>query len=159
MDNSVEKLKAACNCAYEMNPDSCSHAVWGVIRGLVNPDEPYRQANELIGYLSENWKEVSLDDAWTLAGTGTVVAGGLSAVPNGHVIVVYPGPKKFPGGYQYYWAKGKKMLTMRGNAEYPLCLSTSIGSWPGAMSKGDKTVWDPWANDEVFKKVTFWSKA
>lgn len=39
---------------------------------------------------------------------------------------------------------------------YPLAMSTSVGSWPGAMSKGDKTVWDPWGNDDRFAEVKFW---
>ncbi|MFD2300552.1 hypothetical protein QRO11_00320 [Paracidovorax citrulli] len=30
------------------------------------------------------------------------------------------------------------------------------GGWPGARSKGDKTIWDPWASDAKFAQVTFW---
>ncbi len=59
-------------------------------------------------------------------------------------------------------------MTLSGKKKYPLCMSTSIGykpgetdlkkqGWPGAMSKGDKTVWDPWGNDDKFAKVKFWA--
>ena len=38
--------------------------------------------------------------------------------------------------------------------EYPLAMSTSMGTWPRASSKGDKTIIDPWPN--TFDKVRFW---
>lgn len=154
--NPVELLKAACNNAYDKNPDSCSHAVWDVIKGMVNPQESYRQANELIDYLSANWKKIPLDAVDGLANKGVVVVAGLKGTNHGHVIVVYPGPRILNGGYEYLWKKNK-MLMLQGTQKYPPCLSTSIGSWPGAMSKGDKTVWDPWANDEVFAQVEYWT--
>ena len=153
----VELLKAACDSAYDKNPESCSHAVWDVIKGRVNSQEPYRQANELIDYLSANWKKITLDEADELANKGSVVIAGLKGTNHGHVVVVYPGPRILNGGYQYLWKKGNKMLTLRGTGKYPPCMSTSIGTWPGAMSKGDKTVWDPWAKDEVFAKVEYWT--
>lgn len=154
MEVTIEKLKAACDTAYDKYPNSCSHAVWSVIIGVVNPKEPYRQANELIDYLEANWLTVTLDEAHKLALKGGVAVGGLRGAKNGHVIVVYPGPELLNGGYKYIWKK--KTLTMRQTSKYPPCMSTSIGDWPGAKSKGDKTVWDPWANDEIFKKVKFW---
>lgn len=88
---------------------------------------------------------------------GTVVVGGLKGTPNGRVLVVYRGDKMESGGYDYFYAKLKKTLKMRSHGKYPPCMSTSMGSWPGAKSKGDKTVWDPWANDAVFGKVKFWT--
>jgi hypothetical protein len=155
--NSAEILRAVCDTAYDKNPRSCSHSVWDVIKGIVNPTEPYRQANDLIDHMSADWKPIALDAAHDLASKGIVAVGGLKGTPNGHVIVVYPGEKKLNGGYQFLYKKTNKMLTLAGTARYPRCMSTSIGSWPGAMSKGDKTVWDPWANDPVFKTVGFWT--
>jgi hypothetical protein len=32
------------------------------------------------------------------------------------------------------------------------------GFWPGTMSKGDKTAWDPWGSDETFKDVKFYAE-
>jgi hypothetical protein len=154
----VAALKAACDAAYDKNGNSCSHAVWDVISACHNPKEPYRQANELVNHMTANWKKVTVDEAHTLANKGIVVVGGQKKTPNGHVIVVYPGEKADTGGYEYYYAKLKKNLVMGGRGvKYPLCMSTSMGSWPGARSKGDKTVWDPWANDAVFKTVGFWT--
>ena len=45
---------------------------------------------------------------------------------------------------------------MRAHGKFPPAMSTSLGSWPGAMSDGDKTVWDPWANAS-FASVKFWT--
>src|ERR1700745_100528 len=93
------KLKNVCDRAYNGNLTSCSNAVWDVIKGLVSPNEPFRQANQLIGYLSVNWKSVSLDEGFRLANTGAVVVGGLADPKgHGHVIVIYPGTKKPAGG-------------------------------------------------------------
>jgi len=100
---------------------------------------------------------VTLDDGYAAANAGAVVVGGKKETGHGHVILIYPGDKIMNGGYQYFWAKGKKYLTLPGKALYPRCLSTSLGSWPGALSCGDKTVWDPWGNDEKFKLVSFWT--
>jgi hypothetical protein len=155
--NDVTVLKVACDNAYDQYPDSCSHAVWSIIRARVNPAEEHRQANAMITYLTTAWKTVTLDEGYTLANTGKVVVGGLEGTTHGHVIVIYPGDKIESGGYDYYYKKQEKMLKMRSHGKYPPALSTSIGSWPGAMSKGDKTVWDPWANDAVFAKVQFWT--
>jgi hypothetical protein len=30
-------------------------------------------------------------------------------------------------------------------------------NWPGTLSKGDKTVWDPWADNKKFAQVEFWT--
>lgn len=156
-DSALTLLKVACDNAYEKNPDSCSHAVWDVVRGLIDAKEPHRQANPMIDYLIANWREVTVDAGHELAKVGTVVIGGLKGTPNGHVIVMYPGDKVESGGYDYFYAKLKKTLKMRSHGKYPRCMSTSMGSWPGAKSKGDKTVWDPWANDAVFATVKFWT--
>jgi hypothetical protein len=36
-----------------------------------------------------------------------------------------------------------------------LAMSTSRGNWPGSVSNGDKTVYDPW-EPKKFYKVRFW---
>jgi len=156
-DSAPTLLKVACDTAYDKNPDSCSHAVWDVVKAVVDPKEPHRQANGMIDHLTANWTEVALDKGHELARAGTVVVGGLKGTPNGHVLVIYPGDTAESGGYDYFYAKLKKTLKMRSRGKYPPCMSTSMGSWPGAKSKGDKTVWDPWANDAVFAKVKFWA--
>lgn len=153
------KLKSACDAAYDANPSSCSHAVMSVIHTMVDAEMPHRDANSLIDYLIANWTEVTCENGFYLANLGRVVVGGKKEAGHGHVILVYPGKKILNGGYQYYWKKGQKNLTLKGTTVYPRCLSTSIGTWPGAMSKGDKTVWDPWANDEKFAAVGFWAEA
>jgi hypothetical protein len=125
----------------------------------VNTAEPYRVANTLIDLFntSPDWKEVNLDDGWGLANQGVVVVGGLSANPNGHVIVVYPGDKIASGGYLYSYQG--KMQTLRSHGQYPRCMSQSKPDFPGTRSRGDKTVWDPWANDDKFSTVKYWTKA
>jgi hypothetical protein len=58
-----------------------------------------------------------------------------------------------------------KKLIMGNKGKHARCMSTSItssksmeeGFWPGTMSKGDKTVWDPRAKDETFKGVKFFA--
>ena len=153
-----EVLKATCDQAYEKNPKSCSHSVWAVIKGCANASEPYREANSLVDHMASAWKEVTLDEAYTLANKGVVVVGGCKAEPNGHVVVVYPGPKDDTGGYEAWSKKENKMIKIGARkTKYPPCMSTSKGSWPGAMSKGDKTVWDPWGTDAAFAKVKFWT--
>lgn len=154
--NSATALKVACDNAYDQYPDSCSHAVWSIIRACANPNETHRQANPMIDYLAANWLETNVDDGLTAAKSGTVVVGGLKGTSNGHVVVIYPSDKIESGGYEYFYAKLKKNMTLRSHGKFPPCLSTSIGTWPGAMSKGEKSVWDPWANDAVFAKVKFW---
>jgi len=153
----AETLKKACETAYDNNAASCSNSVWDVLKAIVNKKEPYRQANTLIDYVTVNWTEVTLDKGYELANLGVVVVGGAKASPNGHVIVVYPGDKKGNGGYSYFWKKGNKTLILPATGIYPRCMSTSQGSWPGAMSRGDKTVWDPWGSDDAFDDVKFWT--
>lgn len=151
-------LTKACDTAYDKYPSSCSHAVWSVLRATTNPSEPYRVANELVDHMLMCWKAVSLDDAHTLSNRGVVVVGGTkTAGGSGHVVVVYPGDKKQNGGYRFYWQRGKRDLIQRATGFYPRALSTSSGTWPGAKSRGDKTVWDPWGSDEAFAKVKFWT--
>jgi len=164
-DSAVQALTNACNDAYTKYPNSCSHAVWYVVTQIIDPKFEWKDANSFIDYwtVSVEWKEVSTDDGLRYANQGLVVGGGLKKPGgHGHVIAIYPGDKKASGGYQYTYKDkktGKSLVdTLRSHGNYPRALSTSIGTWPGAMSKGDKTVWDPWANDDVFDDVKFWAK-
>lgn len=155
VDDPISKLKAACDAAYAKNPGSCSNSVWDVIRSIVDLKQPYMKANDLIDWLGTHWNEVDVGAGAELARKGIVVVGGLKATPNGHVIVIYPGANIDSGGYSYPY-KGK-MQTLRSHGKYPPAMSTSLGIWPGAMSDGDKTVWDPWGTDAAFAKVKFWT--
>ncbi len=154
--NKSDKLKQACDQAYALYPHSCSHAAWHVIKQY-DKDQPYRTANSLIHHLtaSPDWQEVQLYELSKLANDGVPVVGGAEDTPNGHVIVVYPGPEKYDGGYFYKDKKTGKNVKQGHHGIYPLAMSTSMGNWPGAKSNGDKTVFDPWGRDR-FKKVRFW---
>ncbi|MBU8542426.1 MULTISPECIES: hypothetical protein [Roseomonadaceae] len=160
--DAVAKLKAACLSAYESHPHSCSHAVNAVIRQVMDLDEgawPQRQANALVAFLvdSADWTKVTLDRGYELAQQGVVVVGGKEEkIGNGHVVVIFPGPKAPRGGYSFTDKQGNKQK-VASKGLYPLVLSTSIGAWPGAKSKSDKTVWDPWGKDTAFAEVRFWA--
>lgn len=158
MAAAADLLKTACEEAYDQNKESCSHAVWYVLKKIVNAKEPWRQANSLITHIKGgSWYSVTLDNGLILADKGLVVVGGLTDEPNGHVIVIYPGSKKLNGGYQFMSKKTGKLETLQGKAQYPLCLSTSSGQWPGAKSRGTRTVWDPWGSNAKFAMVGFWT--
>jgi hypothetical protein len=166
-NSKADALKKVCDEAYNYPPaaTSCSHAVWYVLQKLINPKEPWRSANDLIDYVSDpdskDWREVSVDDGWKLANEGKVVVGGKKSDPNGHVIVVYPGDKIGGGGYKYNWynkvTKKTVELTMGVHGMLPRALSRSMGAWPGAISDGDKSVFDPWGRDDAFSQVKFWT--
>ncbi|GLQ93784.1 hypothetical protein [Dyella acidisoli] len=155
----MPELKTVLEAAYNM-PDSlrsCSNFVWHVIQAYV-PDQPYMVANDLVKFLarSADWEELDANDSRTmadLAKAGAVVVGGSEDHPNGHVLVVYPGDVKESGGYAY--SSNGKTLIMRSHGLYARSMSRALGSWPGAKSDGDKTVWDAWAGPK-FSKVRFW---
>ena len=87
-----------------------------------------------------------------------VVGGSKAQIGHGHVIAIYPGTKIPNGGYQYFYKPANKYLLLKSSGLFPRALSTSMGRvWPGAMSKGDKTVWDPWGKDDAFEQVRFWA--
>lgn len=46
---------------------------------------------------------------------------------------------------------------MRSHGDYPRCMSRAMGSWPGGVSNGDKTVFDPFGNDKKFALVKYWT--
>ncbi|MCW8306066.1 hypothetical protein AruPA_03365 [Acidiphilium sp. PA] len=154
--SAVELLCEVAQQAYLHNPGNCSGAVHDVIRKLVNPAAPYRLANALMGYLANpanGWSKVrDYAEASALADRGVVVVGGLAEPGgHGHVIVVLPGRWRPSGGYK---VDGRLMPS---HGMFPPAMSTSLGPWPGAVSDGDKTVFDPWDNVQVFKHVTFWA--
>lgn len=151
----VEKLKSAADEAYRLYPNSCSHAVWHVIKQYI-PDRVYVMANPLLVYLEcdPRWKPVTVHELEEFANEGVLIVGGLAENPNGHVVVVYPGKAKMSGGYTAVM-KGRTG-TVGPKGPYALVMSRSLGNWPGGMSMGDKTVWDPWANDKKFSQVKFW---
>lgn len=164
-DKAVSNLKQACDDAYAKYSNSCSHAVWFIVTTILDSKFSWLDANHLVDFLgaSAYWKDVSVDEGWRLAQQGVVVIGGLKkSGGHGHVIVIYPGDKKTSGGYAYTYRDKKtgrdKTEILRSHGVYPRALSTSIGSWPGAKSRGDKTVWDPWASDEIFSDVGFWTR-
>ncbi|WP_217696427.1 hypothetical protein [Acidiphilium rubrum] len=110
----------------------------------------------LMGYLANpanRWSKVrDYAEASALADRGVVVVGGLAEPGgHGHVIVVLPGRWRPSGGYK---VDGRMMPS---HGMFPPAMSTSLGPWPGAVSDGDKTVFDPWDNVQVFKHVTFWA--
>jgi hypothetical protein len=152
-----DKLTAACNEAFEKFPKSCSHAVWYVIKQY-KLDQKWMNANDLVANLTKNpeWKEVQLNELAALASRGILVVGGANEDNHGHVIVIYPGEEKTTGGYYFINGKTGKVALMRKTGSFARAMSTSKGKWPGAMSNGDKTVWDPWADDLKFQKVRFW---
>jgi hypothetical protein len=143
--DAVQKLKNAADEAYKMHPTSCSHAGWYVIKQYL-PDQGHMPANALMPHLrgSPRWKPVAVSEIDKYANQGVLVVGGLeNKSGNGHVVVVYPGTPKMSGGYKAVINGEEQIVRPRG--PFARCMSTSISRhWPGAMSNGDKTVWDPW---------------
>ena len=149
-------LIKACQEAFRKYPNSCSHAAWHVIRQYRREQE-WMDANDLVNHLSNSadWKQVQLTELSKLACEGVLVVGGAKEGVHGHVIVVYPGQEKTKGGYQYFNDKTKQIETLDRTGSFARAMSTSQGSWPGAMSNGDKTVADAWSAKK-FKTVRFW---
>lgn len=154
LSNSPDKLSQACNEAFARYPASCSHAVWYVIKHY-KTEQKWMNANELVDHVdrSPDWKEVDIREVSELASSGILVIGGAKEEIHGHVIVVFPGKSKQSGGYKYM--KGDKERTAVSHGEFALAMSTSKGTWPGAKSNGDKTVFDAWG-EAKFKSVRFW---
>ena len=153
-DNNPEKLTKACQEAFTNFPKSCSHAVWYVIKQY-KVDQKWMSANDLVDHLDKNsdWNEIQISELSKLASDGVLVVGGAKESGNGHVIVVYPGESKPSGGFVY--DKNGEERTARSYGNYALAMSTSMGSWPGAKSNGDKTVIDAWGAVK-FRPVRFW---
>ena len=154
--NDAGKLKRAADEAYDLHPKSCSHAVWHVMKQYI-PGRDYVMANDLLTHLECNprWIRVTVGELEKYANEGVLIVGGLAGEKNGHVVVVYPGKAKPRGGFNAM-VKGKLTYLPPQGPTYALLMSTSMsGSWPGTMSKGDKTVRDAWS-EEDFAKVRFW---
>lgn len=153
----AEQLAKACDEAYIKYPKSCSHSAWYVIQKY-KYNQTHMVANQLIDYISSSsdWKEIQLSELSQLASDGVLIVGGRKELEHGHVIIVYPGPEKARGGYYNYNKATKDNVMISEKGSYARAMSTSMGSWPGAMSNGDKTVWDPWGKDAKFKTVKFW---
>ncbi len=137
--------------AYKLYPKNCSGAVHWVIVNMVDPQMPPLVANDLMGYFASpanGWRQVlSIQEASDLANRGIVVVAGKATHGGyGHVIIVLPGPWKPAGGY----------LGIPKNGSYPPAMSTSIGTWAGAVSNGDKTIRDPWTETD-WKSVSYWT--
>ena len=152
---SATRLEKACHDAYDRYPSDCSHAVVDVSQHVLDPSFPYRTANDLMTFFAtpnSGWRRVSeLREVSELANTGIVVVGGLqNEQGEGHVLVVMPGPFRMSGGFMY---EGHRM---RSHGLFPPAMSTSIISYPGAMSRGEKTVRDPWSAAD-WQEVTFWA--
>jgi len=153
----VKKLKEAADEAYKLYPNSCSHSAWYVIKQYI-PDQAYSPANVLLPHLAHNsrWKRVVVNELEKYVNEGVLIVGGLADPKgNGHVVVVYPGKAKMSGGYGASIDGETQQARPRG--PFARVMSTSISrNWPGTMSNGDKTVWDPWGSDKKFSKVTFY---
>ena len=151
----TDRLKAAGQAGYDKFPHDCSHSVWEMLHQM-GMDEPYRTANVLMGYLSSassGWRKVDVIEAGRLANEGKVVIGGLASQSgSGHVVMVMPGASKPAGGFRM---NSGKMLPQSGS--FPLSASGAASSWPGAHSRGEKTVRDPWTPSD-WPYVTFWTK-
>lgn len=142
------RLAAAGRAGYDAFPNDCSHSVWYMLRQL-GMEEPYRVANALMGHLASpgsGWRQVSLAEAGDRADQGKVVIGGLAKPGSGHVVMVMPGSRP-AGGFP----------PMPTSGMYPRSASGASSSWPGAHSRGEKTVRDPW-NNQDWPRVTFWTR-
>lgn len=153
----AQTLIAVAHQAYTLYPKNCSGSVHYIITQLVDPNAPYLLANQLMQWLASpanGWRQVTLKEASDLANQGKVVVGGLAQTGgHGHVVIVLLGQWKMSGGYL---ARGQVMPS---SGMYPLAMSTSLGPWPGAVSDGTKTVFDPWGDRRTFQKVSFWTKS
>ncbi len=157
-------LKVIMVDAYDKNPSSCSHVVSQVIQNT-KPELKWKhiQANQQIDWFNKNWKKIDLLRAYELANSGKVVVLGVKGDSHGHVMLVYPGMKKKSGGFKFLQKKTGKTLEMKPVKDadgkeklWPLAISGSNGSWPGAKSRGEFTVRDPWS-DADWAKVVFWA--
>ncbi|WP_419808083.1 hypothetical protein [Sphingomonas sp.] len=152
----AERLAAAGRAGYDANPRDCSHSIQVMLRAMGSPDEPYRTANDLMTHMQSRgsgWRKVALAEAGQLANAGKVVIGGL-AVPggHGHVVMVMPGPPRPSGGFRM-----NSGATLPSSGTFPASASGASSSWPGARSRGEKTVRDPWTASD-WGRVTFWTR-
>lgn len=150
-------LTGACSLAHVRQPGNCSGAV-RLIAKEMGFSLPELSADGLVDYLDNPknaWTTVSETEAQTAADRNRLVIAGKKAIPNGHVVVVMPGGKVPSGGYSYKDKMGKVQKAAN-HGSYPRACSTSQGSWPGGISKGDKSVFDSWGSLEGYKGVKYW---
>ena len=150
-----EKLRETSEKAFHLYPNSCSHAVWYVIRQY-DPGQQYMTANQLVDFIasSPKWQEIQLAELSEVASHGGLIVGGLKGPGHGHVITVYPGKEKANGGFKFIDKNGEQREAAE-TGVYALAMSTTMGNWPGSRSNGDKTVRDPWPAKK-FREVMFW---
>ena len=150
-------LKTACLEAYSKYQGNCSGAVKYVARQM-GYDLPDYTANGLVDYFNipaNGWARGTADQAQQAADKNRLVVAGKRDSPNGHLVVVMPGGKVASGGYFYTDNQGKVQKAAN-HGFYPRALSTSLGTWPGAKSKGDKSVFDAWGNLQNYLTVLYW---
>jgi hypothetical protein len=151
------RLWAFENQAFKTYPKNCSGAVSFLIRNLVDPNFGTQLANPIAKGLTSGklkWRRVTSNvEMQALANAGILVVGALYEPQNGHVLAVAPGQMKYHGGYSAY---GSFLAVNSRDGMFPLAMSTSLGSWPGALSNGDKTVRDAFRADQ-WPNVTFWT--
>jgi hypothetical protein len=155
----ADQLKSACSAGRSSFPADCSGAVKS-IAAQIGYALPQLNANQLVDYFNEpknGWAAVDETRAQALADTGSLVIAGKKGSPNGHVVVVYPGGKKASGGYAYTDKKTGKSAIAGDHGQYPRACSSSLGGWPGAVSDGDKTVFDSWGSVAGYAGVKYWS--
>ncbi|WP_406699807.1 hypothetical protein V5E97_13220 [Singulisphaera sp. Ch08] len=111
----AQLLIKACELHWDTHQGNCSGFVKAVAAelgvGLSG------QANDIVKHISENWWSIDSGvEARNWAEAGYLVVAGLEAQPNGHVVVVVPGPLangKYPTAY---WGRlgssGKKNTTL-----------------------------------------------
>jgi hypothetical protein len=150
-------LNSICASAYAKNTGNCSGAVRMIAREM-GYELPVLSANALIDYLNNlknKWQAITENEAQAAADRNKLVIAGKKATPNGHVVVVMPGGKIASGGYNYTDKFGK-LQKAANHGSFPRACSTSLGNWPGAISKGEKTVFDSWGNLDSYKGVKYW---
>jgi hypothetical protein len=150
-------LTAICASAYAKNAGNCSGAV-RMIAHEMGYELPALSANALVDYLSNpknKWLSITDTEAQMAADRNKLVIAGKKSIPNGHVVVVMPGGKIASGGYSYTDKFGK-LQKAANHGSFPRACSTSLGNWPGAISKGEKTVFDSWGNIDSYKGVKYW---
>ena len=153
-DAAAAALTKAGQDGYDAYPKDCSHSIWVMLKLMGSPDEPYRTANDLMRYVASQgsgWHRVlTVEDASKLANQGKVVLGGLAG--HGHVVMVMPGPPHASGDYDTGGG-----AVQRSMGAFPPSASGASSSWPGARSRGEKTVRDPWPKAQ-WPMVTFWTR-
>ena len=146
----TKRLMDVAHTAYDTYSHDCSHSIWFVLKQIVDPNQPYMVADDLMKVVKapgSGWRQVDLQAASDLANKGVVVIGGLEKQGHGHVVVVMPGAWHAAGGFSG--------LPERGS--YPPSMSGSMSSWLGARSRGERTVRDPWGAAD-WPNVTFWTR-